>query len=138
MSKEINFTFLADSTTIKVFKFDWDDIKMNRIPKTQRPDPIPISILQTKEANSSRFIEWVIRCMESVSSNDVKAKIGTTKRFKSQALFMNEHNRALLHERVLVTDYLNWGPSLCDLLADDEYGIEMNNMLRSIEDGETG
>ncbi len=131
--KQIGFYYLGSTLAIDVFKFDWHALGIRELLAGYRPNQVNLLDRQT---NSTKYTDWVVDRMEAISSDKVIRSIGIDNRFNAQAVFMNTNNRTKLHANLISADYIQFGPNLCDVLADDEYGIEISHMLRRIRDGE--
>lgn len=124
--RDLTVNRYGDEIELSVFRFSWDEMPMENVRKSARPGA---ETRRKMEQNAEAWMKWVIAVMDELSTPGTRELVGTTHAYSVRGLYMNARNCERLSKRIHPMDWLNYSPVQIDDLEDDEFGIDLANML---------
>lgn len=100
---------------LSVFEFNFNDLKMKKLRKN--------SSFKTKSTNVENFVEWILKTLSDLYEKKDK------ERYNACSIYMNDNNIEKLHDYLDPVTWLNFSPTNCNDLTDDEYGIDIKTIV---------
>lgn len=98
-----------------VKKFNFSDIGLKKLRKN--------SNYKTPVENEQKYAYWVIDQLKEIS-NQPEGKI-----YNATSIYMNERNVDKLNDYIGGMAWLNYAPSECNDLKNNEYGVDLTSIL---------
>jgi len=71
--------------------------------------------------NINKYIEWILVLLKNLIPSD--------KKYSIIGVYMNEKNCNILNKHLNPWDWMNYSPVTCNLLQDDEIGIDLSKVF---------
>ena len=110
---------------LNIFKFFWDEILPHKIKNFHPKYWYNTKGIRKKlDDNAEGYIHWLLPVLKSYVP-----KLSKGKQWSALCLYMNQNNIDYLHTQLEGGIWLNIAPTCCQELADDEYGIDPENVV---------
>ncbi len=101
---------------LKVINFNFPEMKVLR----------KNSSFKTKQNNVDSYVNWVLDILRSFHGKELEKG----EQFNACCLYTNKKNVDLLHKYLEPMTWLNYSPTECNELKDDELGIDVSEITQ--------